>query len=237
MDIKIEIDSLKRPSLNIDLVDSFTFNPDCHSYLGGMPFDKEEHLCDLCHERLDFIFQLYMPSIKEDAPHKLYSVFYCHNCQCSSGSQGKNGFFVSKIENPDFSKLTIDHFSRSPHTYAYFDFNFKWQLPDWEYLHLISTNTKVKYTNTYMNNASEIYMSHAEELCGRAFEESFNYVGGFPKFLEEPIIPYCDSSCRLRYELFSQLESNPHLNLNFINNGCFYIFKCPQEDKFKFFIQ
>ena len=228
------IENLLEPTLMYQLKTKRHTEPNLRSHVGGYPYtEKNDRLptCKMCHHAMTFVFQLHIPSEKQNT---LYSFYYCYACRPKSGNKGFN---MRLHVNPSIEKMVQRDNWKSPLRYAEFEFEPQWSLPEWDALPFVDQSIQPRLTEQLKEKAEIQYEDTVEDLLRDQPFEEFSYFGGYPKFIGYPKFPNCPH-CKENMDLFIQLDSNEDKNMVWNEYGCLYIFRCKQEsNQFHILIQ
>lgn len=222
---------IKKPALIYSLALRKDISPTVNSYMGGKPYMKKGDRypkCQHCKQKLNFIFQLYIPN-KHLKQKELYVFYYCFQCD---GKSESNGFAMKKYINPTIEEMKVTK-ELDYITYAEFILDPAWSLPDWEGLIEFEPVVAEVIEQEFEENPWDVYEEMKANVIGWNDFEYLSFYGGYPKFLKESEIPEC-TCCNEPMELWMQVDSCDPVGLKWRKNGCLYLFRCfSEKDEFK----
>jgi hypothetical protein len=229
------VEKLKKPTLFFGVELKKDESPNLKSHMGGKPYmskGEKYPVCTRCKEKMNFIFQLFIPR-KDETIHDLYVFYYC--CSCHP-YQGAEGFAIKKYSEPNMEEMkesrVLDYIP-----YAEFYFEPTWSLPDWGTLGDRNPEIMKMIQRENKEEPWEMYEEIKSTLLGVDGYESLCFYGGHPQFMKEPKFPVC-SCCKKPMKLWVQLDSSEELDMIWSNMGCLYVFKCADnQEKYQILVQ
>ena len=229
------LESIKKAKLTFDLLPSRKSNViSTHSHVGGTPFMLEgEHppLCHDCQQPMPFIFQLHVPYNEHES--QLYAMYYCFHCK---PQQGNRGFTIKTYRNPSIEQANQTA-KRSPIQYGEFEFELYWSLPEWEVLSILHPRIADYFHSLDAEEYDVKYDEEKDDFLDMWNYDTFSFYGGYPNFLNAPVIPSCDC-CQKPMKSFIQMDTHEELGLCWNKYGVLHVFQCSNNNSnFKILIQ
>lgn len=225
VDLRQQLDAIKKPSLTFTLLEPNYQTPALKSYIGGTPFLPEATSLPLCHDcqqPLHFVMQL----ITYDKKPQLHSFFYCLTCCPTKGNKGFRVLSFPITENA----TPKGHFQqdRSFPTHQHLRFDLTWSLPDWNALVVKDKRLSESFFVKYDAECQTIYESMRDDILETIDFDVLSFFGGYPNFAGYPHYPTCEC-CQKQMDLWLQMDSREDVDLVWRNYGCLYLFRCQNQ--------